>query len=392
MTLEEFEAEYFFHSYQRLPIEITRGEEVYLFTKDGMEYLDMFGGLAVNALGYGNPKILEAITEQSKKFIHLSNFYLQEPQIRLAELLVKYSGYRKVFFSNSGTEAIEGAIKIARKWGKSKGKSEIISFTKGFHGRTLGALSITERAKYREAFEPLLADCVVVPYNDVDFLKRSVSEKTTAIVLEFLQGEAGIIQASHEFVSELKRLKDKFDFLIIADEIQSGLGRTGKLFSFQHYKKISPDIVVIAKALGGGLPLGAILGNSSVAGVIQPGDHGSTFGGNPVACAAGVVVLNEIVEGGIMKNAEQMGSILKSELTKLKSEFPSLIKDVRGMGLMLGLELSRECDSIVTSLRERGVLINCTNKNVLRFLPPLIINRDHIRFVVDQLRNVFKSL
>ncbi|MBI4810335.1 MAG: aminotransferase class III-fold pyridoxal phosphate-dependent enzyme [Ignavibacteriales bacterium] len=369
MTLKEFEAEYFFHSYQRLPIEITHGERVYLFTKDGMKYLDMFGGLAVNALGYGNPKILEAITEQSKKFIHLSNFYLQEPQIRLAELLVRHSGYWKVFFSNSGTEAIEGAIKIARKWGKSKGKSEIISFTKGFHGRTLGA-----------------------PYNDIYSLKSSVSEKTTAIVLEFIQGEAGIIQSSQEFVSELKRLKDKFDFLIIADEIQSGLGRTGKLFSFQHYKNISPDIVVVAKALGGGLPLGAILGNSSVAGVIQPGDHGSTFGGNPVACAAGVVVLNEIVEGGIMKNAEQMGSILKSELTKLKSEFPSLIKDVRGMGLMLGLELSRECDSIVTSLRERGVLINCTNKNILRFLPPLIINQDHIRFAIDQLRIVFKSL
>jgi len=391
MNIREMEEKYFFKTYNRLPIEISHGEGMYLFSKDGKRYLDMFGGLAVNALGYGNPKIIRAISDQTKKFIHASNYYLNEQQIYLAELLIKYTGYQKVFLCNSGTEAVEGAIKIARKWGKQNNKSEIISFTNSFHGRTLGALSITGQSKYRDAFEPLLPNCIIIPYNDVDSLRLKVNDKTAAVVLEFIQGEGGIIQASNEFVSMLKKARDEYGFLIIADEVQSGLGRTGKLFSFQHFD-ISPDIVVIAKSLGGGLPLGAVLGNNIVADILKPGDHGSTFGGNPVACAAGTVVLNEIIEGGLMKNAELMGVILKSKLIDLKSEFQSIVYDVRGMGLMLGMELSRENESIMNSLCERGVLINCTNKKVLRFLPPLIIQREHINFAVEQLRSVLKHL
>ncbi len=391
MNIREKEEKYFFKTYNRLPIEISHGEGMYLFSKDGKKYLDMFGGLAVNALGYGNQKIIRAISEQIKKFIHVSNYYLQEQQIYFAELLIKYTGYHKVFLCNSGTEAVEGAIKIARKWGQQNNKSGIISFTNDFHGRTLGALSITGQSKYRDTFEPLLPDCFLIPYNDVDSLKLNVNNKTVAVVIEFIQGEGGIIQASEEFVLMLKKLKDEYGFLIIADEIQSGLGRTGKLFSFQHYD-ISPDIVVTAKSLGGGLPLGGILGNNLVADVFQPGDHGSTFGGNPVACAAGIVVLNEIIEGGLMKNAELMGKIMKSKLIDLKSEFPSIVFDVRGLGLMLGMEISQESESIMTSLREKGVLINCTNNNVLRFLPPLIIQREHVNFAVEQLRSVLKHL
>jgi predicted acetylornithine/succinylornithine family transaminase len=391
MPLQERERKNLFHTYNRIPLEIDRGNEVYLYTKDGKRYLDFFGGLAVNALGYGHPKILKAIQEQVSKYIHLSNYYLQEPQILLAEQLVKHTGYQKVFFSNSGTEAIEGAIKIARKWGTNDRKSEIISFTNAFHGRTLGALSLMDREKYRAGFEPLLDNCRVIKYNDTVELNNTINRNTSAVILEFIQGEGGIISASVDFISSIKSLREKFGFIIIADEIQSGFGRTGKLFGFQHYG-IEPDIVVVAKALGGGLPLGAILGNAKTCDVLNPGMHGSTFGGNPVACAAGFVVLNEIINGGVMLNAEAMGKIISSDFMRLREIFPSIVKDVRGRGLMLGMELHFEGEKIVNALRDRNVLINCTNGNVLRFLPPLIINESHAQELIKQLEEVFSSL
>lgn len=350
----------------------------------------MFGGLAVSALGYGHPNLIHAIQEQCKKYIHLSNYYLQEPQVKLAELLLKYTGYSKVFFCNSGTEAIEGAIKIARKWGMKQVKTEIISFSNAFHGRTYGALSMMDRPKYLEGYEPFLPNFSVVEFNNLDQLLQAINTKTLAVVLEFIQGEGGINPASKEIVDKMRNLKEQFGFLVVADEIQSGLGRTGKLFAFQHYN-INPDIVVIAKPLGGGLPLGAILGNENVAHVLEPGVHGTTFGGNPVACAAGIVVLQEIIEHGVMQNAERMGLILKSRLLELKKEFPALVKDVRGVGLMIGMELTRECDGIVAAVRKRGVLVNCTNQNVLRFLPPLIINEKHIDDTIRVLREIFNN-
>lgn len=385
------EAQYFFHTYKRIPLEIDRGEGVYLFTSDGKRYLDMFAGLAVNALGYAHPRIIEAIGRQSRKYIHLSNYYLQEPQIRLAELLVKYSGYPKVFFGNSGTEAIEGAVKIARRWGSKKGKSEIISFTNAFHGRTMGALSMMDRPKYREGYEPFLENFRIVKFNDTAALRKIVDSKTLAIVLEFIQGEGGIYPVTAGFADELEELRKRFGFLLIADEIQSGIGRTGKLFGFQHYH-VSPDIVVVAKPLGGGLPLGAILGSTAVADVLEPGVHGTTFGGNPVACAAGIVVLEEMFEHGVMNKAAEMGKILTARLLELKKEFPGIVKEVRGFGLMVGMELTRECETIVADLRERGVLLNCTNQNVLRFLPPLIIETVHIDETVGHLREIFRKI
>jgi acetylornithine/N-succinyldiaminopimelate aminotransferase len=391
MNLQDRETAIFFHTYKRLPLEIDRGENVYLYGKDGTRYLDMFAGLAVNALGYDHPRVLKAIREQSEKYIHLSNYFLQEPQIRLAELLVKYSGYSRVFFSNSGTETIEGAIKIARKWGKSKHKSEIVSFSNAFHGRTMGALSMMDREKYRTGFEPFLDNFRVVEFNSPGDLRGAISENTAAIVIEFIQGEGGIYTASREFVQQLCVLKEKFGFLLIADEIQSGVGRTGKFFGFQHYD-IQPDIVTVAKPLGGGLPLGAILGNDAVGSVLEPGMHGTTFGGNPVACAAGIAVVEEIMEHGILRNAENMGNHLMSNLSKLKQEFPALVKEVRGYGLMVGMELTREGEGIVARMRDKNVLINCTNQNVLRFLPPLIINEGHVEETVSKLREVFKAL
>jgi acetylornithine/N-succinyldiaminopimelate aminotransferase len=385
------EAAYFFHTYKRIPLEIDRGEGVYLFTKDGRRYLDMFGGLAVNALGYGHPGILAAITQQSRRYIHLSNYYLQEPQLRLAELLVKYSGFSKVFFGNSGTEAIEGALKIARKWGSKRGKAEIISFTNAFHGRTMGALSMMDRPKYREGYEPLLENFRIVDFNDPSALRRAVTGKTAAVALEFIQGEGGICPVTKEFAAEIQELHRRFGFLLIADEIQSGIGRTGKLFGFQHYP-VSPDIVVLAKPLGGGLPLSAILGGNAVAEVLEPGVHGTTFGGNPVACAAGIVVLEEVVERGIMNNAAAMGKILHARLLDLYKEFSGIVKEVRGYGLMAGMELKREGESIVGELRDRGILLNCTNQNVLRFLPPLTIGEAHIDETIRNIREIFQRL
>ena len=392
MNTVDREAAYFFHTYKRIPLEIERGEGVYLFAKGGTRYLDMFSGLAVNALGYNHPKVVQAIQEQSRKYIHLSNYFLQEPQIRLAELLVKHTGFSKVFFCNSGTEATEAAIKVVRKWGKPLGKNEIVSFTHAFHGRTMGALSIMDREKYRDGYEPFLDNCFVVEYNEVAALERIVNEKTAAVFIECIQGEGGISSISPEFARAISSLQEKHGFLLVADEIQSGLGRTGTVFGFEHFG-LKPDLVTIAKPLGGGLPLGAILGGPKVANVLSPGVHGTTFGGNPVACAAGIVVLEEIFERGIIQNAVERGKELHEAFHSLKTEFPSLITEVRGYGLMAGLNLSRDGEEIVTVMRDtHHILINCTAGTVLRFLPPLIITTDHITQTINALRETFHAL
>jgi acetylornithine/N-succinyldiaminopimelate aminotransferase len=388
MTLPaDREAQVFFHTYKRIPLDIVRGEGVELVTRDGSRYLDMFSGIAVNALGYGHARLLKAIQDQADRYIHVSNYYYQEPQLRLAELLVQYSGFPRVFLANSGTEAVEGAIKIARKWGSSLSKTTIVSLSNAFHGRTLGALSLMDRPKYREGFEPLLPSCRTIELNNGEALRRSVDGETAAVVVECLQGEGGIRPLTQEFASLLAELHRSLGFLLIADEIQSGLGRTGKLFGFQHFG-LSPDLVLLAKPLGGGLPLAAILGGPRVEAVLQPGMHGTTFGGNPVACAAGIVVLQEIMENGLMQRADLMGTILISALCELALEFPQIIREVRGAGLMIGVELTLECEPIVSALRDRRILLNCTDGKVLRFLPPFIIEEEHIAKTVGALREV----
>jgi acetylornithine/N-succinyldiaminopimelate aminotransferase len=377
MTSTERERASFFHTYKRLPIDIDRGEGVYLFDKSGKRYLDLFGGLAVNALGYAHPGVVKAIHDQSKRFIHLSNYFVTDAALELAELLRKHTGFRKVFFSNSGTEGIEGAMKIARLWGSSRGKSGIVSFTNAFHGRTYGALSIMDRVRYKAGFEPFLENCSILPYNDPSALRGKIGDATAAVFLEFIQGEGGIVPASAEFVAAIAAGQRRHGFLVVADEIQSGLGRTGRPFAFSHFD-ISPDIAVIAKPLGGGLPIGAILGSESVADVLDVGQHGTTFGGNPVSCAAGTVVLKEIFESGLMQRAGTEGAHFMKGLEGLRKAFPSLIKDVRGKGLMIGVELTRPCDAIVAEMLAGGVLVNCTNQNVIRIVPPLIITREQI--------------
>ncbi len=390
-TLVEKEHQLFFQTYKRLSLDVVGGEGCTLFTRDGKRYIDFFGGLAVNALGYNHPGLKKAIQEQADRYIHLSNFFIQEPQVKLAEKLLAAAGYQRIFFTNSGTEAIEGALKLARKWGRKHGKTELFGLSNSFHGRTMGALSLTERAKYRDGYEPFLANVSHLPYNDVESLRSAVKETTLGIVVEPIQGEGGIFVVSPEYASVLNSLREKFGFLIIADEIQAGMGRTGKFLGFEHFG-VKPDIVVIAKAIGGGLPLGAFLGNERVADTFTFGVHGTTFGGNPVACAAGLVVLEEIVDHGLMKRAGEMGDYLKGKFSALQSRYPSLVKEVRGYGCMLGMELTREGQSIVEQLQDRGFLVNCTNVNVLRFLPPYTISTEECDTLVQAMDSVFASL
>ena len=390
-SIFEKESKYFFHTFHRLPLEIDRGEGVYLYTKDGKRYLDFFGGLAVNALGYNHPRITAAIEKQIHRYIHLSNYFVQDKTVELAERIITASGYKRIFFSNSGTEAVEGAIKIARKWGKGLEKTRLLNLSNSFHGRTMGALSLTERPAYREGYEPFLPNTDSIEFNNVGDLRAKVNGQTLGVILEFIQGEGGINVISKEFVQELKILHEKYGFLVIADEIQAGVGRTGKFFGFEQYD-IYPDIVVIAKAIGGGLPLGAILGNDKVADVLTYGTHGTTFGGNPVACAVGCAVMEEIIDKGLMKQAGIIGEYLKSKAIELQKQFPAIIKEVRGYGCMLGMDLTRGGQPVVDELLNRGILINCTNTTVLRFLPPYIITQEQCDQLMFELHSILKSL
>lgn len=372
------EKELFLNTYNRIPIDISHGEGVYLYDKIGKRYLDFFSGLGVNALGHSHSEIIDAVSSQVKRFSHLSNSFIPDIQIEFAEKLLKYADMSKIFLSNSGTEAVEGTIKIIRKL---KGPDKrIYSFTGSFHGRTYGALTLTSKQKYREGFEPLLPNIELLKFNDINELKK-VNENTAAVFIEFVQGEGGIVPASNEFAERLKKLREKYGFILVADEIQSGIGRTGKAFSFNHYN-IKPDIVVAAKAIGGGLPLGAIMVDEKLSDVFETGKHGTTFGGNPVACAAGKIVLENVFEKGLMDSVSENGSYFLAELMKLKSTYSDDIKEVRGMGFMIGVEHKYNCEHLVEKFRDKNVFVNCTNQNVIRILPPLIAEKEHINYFV----------
>lgn len=382
--------ELFFNTYSRLNVLIEKGEGVYLVTSEGKILLDMFGGLAVNLLGYNHPKIESAALEQIHKYIHLSNYFIQPKQIELAEKLLKTTGFKKIFFCNSGTEANEAAIKLVRKYFDGSDKKKIFSFTGSFHGRTLGALTLTSRKKYREMFEPLVPDIHHLRFNSEEDLNENINEYTAAIFMEFLQGESGIKIAEKKFIDKIFKLRQKYGFLVVADEIQSGLGRTGKFFAYE-YSDVVPDVVLLAKGLGGGFPLGAMLGNEKVMDVFQSGEHGSTFGGNPVAAACGCVVIDEL-NGSLIANAMGVGTYLNDELNKLKGEYSNLITDVRGYGFMIGVEFKISCKEIVNEMLNHGVLVNCTNTNVIRLLPPLILNINEVSFFLDIFRAVLKNI
>lgn len=388
--LIEIEKENFIQVYNRLPIVVERAEGVWVWDKNGIKYLDFLGGIAVNVLGHSHPKITQAIIEQAQRYLHLSNYFYQDAQIKFVHKLTELSGYPRVFLTNSGTESTDGAIKLIRKWGNLHNKHEIIAFTGGFHGRTYGALSIMDKPNYKQDMGPFLPNCKILPYNSVEDLIANINLDTAAVFLEFIQGEGGVSSVSPAFVETLFELRKQNNFLIVADEVQAGMGRTGKFFSFEHWG-VKPDAVILSKGLGGGLPLGAILIQEHLADIWEKAQHGTTFGGNALSCAAGYVTLNEI-QMELMANAAQIGDYFISELLKVKDQFPDKIIEIRGKGLMLGVVLSFDAKKLLDELLKRNIIANTTSANVLRIVPPLIVNRENVNTFIFELINSLKVI
>lgn len=370
-------------TYGRIPLALVKGEGCLVWDAEGKEYLDFVSGIAVCALGHCHPRVVKAIREQVETLIHISNLYYIEPQVKLAKMLVDNSCADKVFFCNSGAESNEAAIKLARKYAKlnyGKEKYEIITALHSFHGRTLAAITATGQPKYQKNFEPLPQGFKYVPYNDLDALKEAVSSHTCAVMLEPIQGEGGVHPAEMEYLKGARKLCDELGLLLIFDEIQTGMGRSGKLFAYEHYQ-VEPDIFTLAKALGGGFPIGAMLAKDKVASCFEPGDHASTFGGNPLACAAGLASIEELLNG-VVDNAYKMGLYFKKRLEELKAKFP-VVEEVRGKGLLLGMQVKVPGKQIVDNCQKKGLLINCVGQNILRFVPPLIIKEKDVDCVID---------
>jgi predicted acetylornithine/succinylornithine family transaminase len=364
--------------YARFPVAFVRGAGCRLWDADGKVYLDLFSGLAVTSLGHSHPALVRAIQEQAATLMHVSNLFYTEPAARLTELLCRNSFADRVFLCNSGAEANEAALKLARRYGSRErgGRFEIIAAHGSFHGRTLATLTATGQERHRTGFEPLLPGIRLVPYNDVAALAQAVNDTTVAVMLEPIQGEGGVITPAEDYLCRVRELCDRHELLLILDEVQTGIGRTGRLFAYEH-AGITPDIVTLAKALGGGLPIGATLSRAAVSEAMEPGSHGSTFGGNPIACAAATRTLETLLGEGLLENCERMGAYLADCLRALAARLPA-IRAVRGQGLMLGMELDRPGRPLVEACLAEGLVINCTADRVLRFLPPLIITREEI--------------
>ena len=370
---------YVANTYARYPIALVRGKGARVWDADGKEYLDFVGGIAVNALGHGHPAVTRAIRQQAARLLHVSNLYHIAPQSELARELCRRSFAERVFFCNSGAEANEAAIKLTRRYGAEwlGGRYEILSTTNSFHGRTLATLTATGQEKVRAGYDPLPAGFRQAPYGDLKAMEAAIDEERTAgILIEPIQGEGGVVVPDKSYLQGLRELCDQKGLLLIFDEVQVGMGRTGKLFAYEHFG-VEPDIMTLAKALGGGLPLGAMLAKEKVARSFVPGAHASTFGGNPLACNVGLAVLKTLIQGGALKNCAKMGKVLFRALLALKSRHP-FIRDVRGKGLIVGMELDVDGTQIVEECMKAGLLINCTAHKVLRFIPPLIIGEKEI--------------
>ncbi len=367
--------------FNRYKIVLDHGEGAEVWDINGKKYLDFLGGIAVNVLGHNHKALVQAVQEQAGKLIHCSNLYYTKPQADAAAKLVKLSGLDKAFFANSGAEANEGAIKIARKYGYSINpeKTEIISAWDSFHGRTLATLTATGQTHYHEGLGPLPAGFTYVHYNDIAELESKISDKTAAVMLETIQGEGGVHTPNADYLKQVRKLCDKHGALLILDEIQAGIGRSGKFFAYENYG-IKPDIVTLAKGLAGGVPIGAFIVTDKVAAAFKPGDHGTTFGGNPLACAAANVVLDTVPKDEFLKNIQAVGKYFKDKLQELAKKYPKFIVDVRGEGLILGAELAgaEHGRDIVNDCLAKGLIINCTAGKVLRFIPPLIITTAQI--------------
>lgn len=371
---------YIFNTYTRQPVAIKKARGAVVTDVNGKEYIDCVAGIAVNNVGHCHPAVVEAIKRQAEQLIHVSNLYYTEQQALLAQELVNLTGMDRVFFCNSGAEAVEGALKLARK---ATGKKGFIAAEHAFHGRTRGALSVTHKEKYRKPFEPL-APAVFVPYNDADAIRAAINEDTAGIILEAVQGEAGVIIPSDGYLKEVREICNDTGTLLILDEVQTGFGRTGKWFAREH-SGIEPDIMTLAKAMGGGFPMGAMLAREDTASNFGRGDHASTFGGNALSCAAALANIEVIRKESLVRRANDLGAYLIKKLRGMDKEY---VKEIRGKGLMVGMELTIKCEEIVNRAREHGVLLNCTSDSVLRFVPPLSITKEELDKVIGALDEI----
>jgi predicted acetylornithine/succinylornithine family transaminase len=382
---------YIMNTYGRQPLVLVKGRGSKVYDSDGREYLDFVSGVAVNNLGHCHPQVVVALQKQAQRLIHVSNHYHNEPQVNLAKALVRTSFADKVFFCNSGTEAIEAAIKLARRYAREvlkQDRYEIITMRGSFHGRTFGSLTATAQEKLHKSFEPLVPGFRYVPYNDVPAVEAAVNANTCAILVEPVQGEGGVNVPDQDYLKALRGICDRNNLLLLLDEVQTGMGRTGKLYAYEHFG-ITPDAAAVAKGLGAGMAIGALLATDRAAQALTPGSHGSTFGGNPLACAAALASLETLLEDNIIIQAvEQLSVHFQEGLMQLKSKY-GFVKQVRGMGLLLGMELDFEGKEIVTACLKEGLLINCTVDRVLRFMPPLIITEEEIDRLVTTLDSLF---
>ncbi len=379
-------------TYSRIPIAIEKGKGVRVWDMNGKEYIDFVAGIAVCNLGHCHPKVVDALTKQAQKLFHVSNLYYTEPQAKLGAWLTQHSFADRVFFCNSGAEANEAAIKLARRFFRERGEKNrfrIISALMSFHGRTMATLSATGQDKIKQGFDPLLEGFDFVPFNDIDSLEKMLGPEHCAVLLEPVQGEGGVICPDPSYLKSVRELCDKTGALLILDEIQTGLGRTGKLFAHEHFS-ITPDIMTLAKALGNGLPIGAMLATEKVAQGFGPGAHASTFGGTPVITAAALATVKALDEEKLAENAENQGKYFKEKLMALKERYGHIIKDVRGLGLLMGMELDAPAGPISSACMERGFLINTIQEKILRFIPPLIIEKEDIDALIKCLDEVFQ--
>ena len=378
---------YVLNTYTRTPVVFVKGKGSYLWDEDGKRYLDFFPGWAVSGLGHCHKRVVNAVSRQLKEIIHVSNNYYSKPQSQLAERLSKNSFGGRVFFCNSGAEANEAAIKLARAYGSEEGRYKIITMDKSFHGRTLATLTATGQDKVKKGFAPLPEGFEHVPFNDISALKEAIDDITVAVMIEPIQGEGGINIADNDYMKELRTLCNAKDILLIFDEVQSGMGRSGKLFAYQHYG-ILPDAMTLAKSLGGGFPIGAMVVADKFVDCLKPGMHASTFGGSPIVCAAANAVLDAIEKDRLLENANKMGDYLLKQLNRLKRRYPKIINNIKHKALMIGIELNIEGKDIVDRCFKRGLLINCTQVNILRIMPSIAVKRSEINKAVKILSEV----
>jgi len=381
------------NTYGRFDVVLEKGKGTKVYDTDGKEYLDFVAGVAVNCLGHNHPAIINALMEQSNKLMHVSNLYWNIPQMELAEKLVSHSNHHQVFFCNSGTEAVETAVKLARKYGKTNGDSEknqLLYMDNSFHGRTMGALAVTGQGKYQKSFTPLMDGVQAVKFNDMDDLTKKMNKNVCAVIIEPIQGEGGIIPAQKDFLERARTLCDDYDALLIYDEVQCGIGRTGKLFAYEN-SGIIPDVICMAKGLGGGFPIGAVLAVEKAANAFTPGDHGCTYGGNPLACAVSCAVLEELISGGVIEKVEAKSQYIIDKINELKDKY-SNIQGIQGMGLMLGITLSTDTKQFVEKCFHKGLLVVGAGQNVVRLVPPLNVTMEELDAALHIIEEVLEDV